>query len=54
MFNLVCHIKGRTLAEIFRNMFLKKVLEPKRKEATGDCRTLHNELIVFYSNQLTF
>jgi hypothetical protein len=39
---------------IFRNMILKKVLEPKRKEATGDWRTLLNEFIIYDSNQLTF
>jgi hypothetical protein len=35
-------------------MILKKVLEPKRKEATGDWRTLLNEFIIYDSNQLTF
>jgi len=50
----VCHIKGRTLAEGIRNMILKKVLDPKRKETTGDWGTLHNELIIYDSNQLTF
>jgi len=29
---------------VFWNMILKKVREPKRKEATGDWRKLHNEL----------
>ena len=50
----MCHTKGRTLAEGIRNVILKKVLEPKRKEATGDWRTLHNELIIYDSSQLTF
>jgi len=54
MFNLVCHNKRRTLAEVFRNMILKKVLEPKRKGATGEWRMLHNELIIYDSNQLIF
>jgi len=50
----VCHIKRRTLAEGIRNMILKKVLDLKRKETTGDWRTLHNGLIIYDSNQLTF
>jgi hypothetical protein len=42
------------LAEGIRNMILKKVLDLKRKETTGDWRTLHNGLIIYDSNQLTF
>jgi hypothetical protein len=38
---------------VFRNVILKKILEPKRKEATGEWSTLHNELTIYDPNQKT-
>jgi hypothetical protein len=28
---------------VFENRVLRRVFEPKRDEATGDCRKIHNE-----------
>jgi hypothetical protein len=38
---------------IFRNMILKKVFDPKRKGAAGEWSTLHNDLNIYDSNQIT-
>jgi hypothetical protein len=41
--NSVSDIKGGTQAEIFQNRMLRRIFVPKRDEATGGWRKLHNE-----------
>jgi hypothetical protein len=39
---MVSHIKGRTQIGLFENGELKRMFGPKRDEATGGWRRLHN------------
>jgi hypothetical protein len=40
---LVCHTEGGTKTEGFENRVLRRIFGPKRDEATGEWRRLHNE-----------
>jgi hypothetical protein len=49
---LVSHTEGEKRLRLFENRVLRRIFGPKRDEATGEWRTLHNEeLHDLYSSQ---
>ena len=43
VWNLVFHIEEKCRLKVFENKVLRKILRPKRDEATGEWRRLHNK-----------
>jgi len=40
---LVADIEGGKEVRVFENMVLRRIIEPRRDEVTGEWRRLHNE-----------